>query len=48
MKISNLFKKNTAAFLCSIALVLAQSASSMCVIFLIKEPKMPKSLYIRD
>lgn len=47
MNVCNI-KKYAARTLCTIALVLAKISSSMCLFFLAKETKMPKSLYKKD
>jgi|GEM_PF-2227843 len=41
-------KKYTASALSTVALSLAKTSSSMCLFFLAKEPKMPKTLYKKD
>ncbi|MGE5627773.1 MAG: cyclic lactone autoinducer peptide [Solirubrobacterales bacterium] len=47
MKLANI-KKCLALVICAVSMVLAQTSSSMCLFFLAKEPKMPKSLYKVD
>ncbi|MBK1813744.1 cyclic lactone autoinducer peptide [Clostridium sp. YIM B02505] len=42
------FKKGLALTICALSMVLAETASSMCLFLLAKEPKMPESLYKRD
>lgn len=44
----SLFIKNIALAVCALAVILAETSSSLCIFFLAKEPKMPKSLYKRD
>ena len=41
-------KKFIALAICAISMVLATTSSSMCLLFLAKETKMPKSLYKKD
>lgn len=47
MKNSNI-KKYLALAISIVSLVLAETSSSMCLFFLVKESKMPKSLYKVD
>lgn len=42
------FKKSIALILSTMAMVIASTASTMCFFFFFEEPKMPKSLYIKD
>lgn len=41
-------KKNLAVLICTIAMAIAATSSSMCLIWLFNESKMPKSLYKLD
>lgn len=47
MKLLNA-KKYTALAICTAAIILAKTSSSMCLFFIAKEPKMPGSLYKID
>ncbi|UZW16224.1 cyclic lactone autoinducer peptide [Clostridium pasteurianum] len=41
-------KKCIAIALCTVSMIIAETSSSMCLFFLAKETKMPKSLYKVD
>lgn len=41
-------KRCIAVTICIISMALAETSSSMCLFFIAKEPKMPKSLYKVD
>ncbi|WP_155241865.1 cyclic lactone autoinducer peptide [Clostridium pasteurianum] len=47
MKTPNI-KKFMAIAICTVSMIIAETSSSMCLFFLAKETKMPKSLYKVD